>query len=139
MPPGATRRHLLRLCLSGTLVRNAPTAGPKSRVVIARDPLVRPSGGAVDSARLANLLDRAVQAVYGCDSPIEAWKKIARPNEVVGLKVNCLAGRGSSTNPALVDAVCEHAGPASTTASPIKTNRPNLPLLYLLLIVFLHH
>jgi uncharacterized protein (DUF362 family) len=77
-------------------------------VVIARDPLVRPSGGAVDSARLAGLLDRAVQAVYECDSPLEAWKRIARPNEVVGLKVNCLAGRGgASTNPVLVDAVCE--------------------------------
>jgi uncharacterized protein (DUF362 family) len=77
-------------------------------VVVARDPLVRPSGGAVDSARLAGLLDRAVQAVYECDSPLEAWKRIARPNEVVGLKVNCLAGRGgASTNPVLVDAVCE--------------------------------
>jgi uncharacterized protein (DUF362 family) len=69
--------------------------------------MVRPSGGAVDSARLAGLLDRALQAVYDCDSPLEAWKKIARPNEVVGLKVNCLAGRGASTNPVLVDAVCE--------------------------------
>jgi uncharacterized protein (DUF362 family) len=108
MPPGATRRDLFRLCLGGTLVRPGWTAGAKSRVVIARDPMVRPSGGALDSARLAGLLDRAVQAVYECDSPLEAWKKIARPNEVVGLKVNCLAGRGgASTNPVLVDAVCE--------------------------------
>jgi uncharacterized protein (DUF362 family) len=107
MPPGATRRDLLRLCLGGTLVRPGWSAGSKSRVAIARDPLVRPSGGAVDSARLAGLLDRALQAVYDCDSPLEAWKKVARPNEVVGLKVNCLAGRGASTNPVLVDIVCE--------------------------------
>jgi uncharacterized protein (DUF362 family) len=107
MPPGATRRALLRLCLGGTLVRPGCPAGAKSRVAIARDPLARPSDGAVDSARLAALLDRAVQAVYGCDSPLEAWKSVARPNEVVGLKVNCLAGRGASTNPVLVEAVCE--------------------------------
>jgi uncharacterized protein (DUF362 family) len=107
MPPGDTRRDLLRLCLGGALIRPGWTAGPKSRVVIARDPLVRPSTGAVDSARLAGLLDRAVQSLYNSDSPLEAWKKIARPNEVVGLKINCLAGRGSSTNPVLVDAICE--------------------------------
>jgi uncharacterized protein (DUF362 family) len=31
-----------------------------------------------------------------------------RPGEVVGLKVNCLSGRGAATNPVLVEAICEH-------------------------------
>jgi uncharacterized protein (DUF362 family) len=104
---GPSRRHVLRVCLGGALVGGAAAAG-KSRVAIARDPVLRPAGGVVDSARLLNVLDRAVQAAYGSDSPLEAWKAIARPGEVVGLKVNCLAGRGgASTNPALVEAVCE--------------------------------
>jgi uncharacterized protein (DUF362 family) len=32
---------------------------------------------------------------------------VVRPGEVVGLKVNCLAGRGNSTSVALVEAICE--------------------------------
>jgi uncharacterized protein (DUF362 family) len=75
---------------------------------MARDPRLRPSGGnALDSSRLLGLLDRALQALYDCDSPVEAWKKVVHPGEVVGLKVNCLAGRGNSTHPELVDAVSE--------------------------------
>jgi uncharacterized protein (DUF362 family) len=85
-----------------------PVSESKSRVVIARDPRLRaPGGNALDSSRLLGLLDRALEALYECDSPVEAWKKIVRPGEVVGLKVNCLAGRGNSTRPELVDAIAE--------------------------------
>jgi hypothetical protein len=53
------------------------------------------------------MLDRAVQALYDRDSPMEAWKQVARPTEVIGLKVNCLAGRGASTSVLLVEAISE--------------------------------
>lgn len=86
---------------------SAPTPQGKSRLVIARDPRLRPSGNALDSSRLLALLDRALAASYGCDSALEAWKQVVRPGEVVGLKVNCLAGRGNSTHPELVDAISE--------------------------------
>jgi uncharacterized protein (DUF362 family) len=79
----------------------------KSRVVIARDSNVRSGPTSLDSTRLLNCLDRAMQTLHGSDSPREAWKKVARPGEVVGLKVNCLAGRGNATRPELVDAICE--------------------------------
>ena len=105
-PPGASRRTVLRLCFAGALA-GQPAARAKSRVVIARDPQLRPAGGAADSGRLLKLLDTALQSTYDADSPLEAWKKVARPGEVVGLKVNCLAGRGASTNPLLVEAICE--------------------------------
>jgi uncharacterized protein (DUF362 family) len=48
-----------------------------------------------------------MQALEDCDSPLEAWRKVVRPGEVVGLKVNCLAGRGNSTRPELANAICE--------------------------------
>jgi len=49
-----------------------------------------------------------MQSFYDCDSPLAAWKKLVRPGEVVGLKVNCLAGRGTaSTNVMLVEAIAE--------------------------------
>jgi uncharacterized protein (DUF362 family) len=82
----------------------APEAG-RSRVVIARDPGIRSAGTGFDSARLGQLLDHALQASFNCDSPLEAWKKVARPGEVVGLKVNCLGGRGNATHLELVEAI----------------------------------
>ena len=102
---GITRRGLLRTGLAAAIAAHA--APEKSRVVIARDPALRPAGGSPDSARVLKLLDRAMQSFYGGDSPLDAWKKVARPGEVVGLKVNCLSGKGAATNPVLVDAICE--------------------------------
>jgi uncharacterized protein (DUF362 family) len=106
--PGTSRRSLLCACLASALPGRAavPT---KSKVVIARDPSLAPGPRplAPDSARLLNVLDRAIQSIYDADSPIDAWKRIARPSEVVGLKVNCLSGRGNSTSTVLVEAVCE--------------------------------
>lgn len=117
-PSGSSRRSLLRLGLAGALAGCA-RGRDRSRVVIARDADLRPSGGAVDSGRLLKVLDRAIQSACRCDSPLEGWKKLARPGEVVGLKVNCLAGRGASTSPALVEAVCERLQQAGIPAKDI--------------------
>jgi uncharacterized protein (DUF362 family) len=87
----------------------------RSRVVIARDQKIRSGETGFDSARVAQLLDRAVQSAYDCDSPLEAWKKVARPGEVVGLKVNCLGGRGNATRPELVEAITERLRQAGIT------------------------
>jgi uncharacterized protein (DUF362 family) len=94
---------------------SSSTALGRSRVVIARDARIRTTGTGFDSARLAQLLDRALQASFDCDSPIEAWKKVVRPGEVVGLKVNCLGGRGNATHPELVEAITERLRQAGIT------------------------
>jgi uncharacterized protein (DUF362 family) len=102
----ATRRGLLRAGLAGVLVAGAAPA-EKSKVVVARDPALRAGGGAPDSGRVLKMLDRAMQSFWGGDSPMDAWKKAVRPGEVVGLKVNCLSGKGAATSPVLVEAICE--------------------------------
>ena len=76
-------------------------------MVISRDPQLRKPGAGMDSDRLLKLVDRAVQAFYGRENASEAWKLVARPGEVVGLKVNCLAGKGISTSVPLVEAIAE--------------------------------
>jgi len=103
---GITRRSLLRASLGSAIAANAAVP-EKSRVVIARDPALRGYGGAPDSNRVSKLLDHAMQSFYGSDSAVEAWKKLVHPGEVVGLKVNCLSGRGAATNTLLVEAICE--------------------------------
>ncbi len=106
------RRDFIRnSCGALVAIQTPPPA--KSRVVIAREKTAAP-------ARLPALLDRAVQAFYNRDTAAEAWKLVARPGEVIGLKVNCLAGRGSaSTSPALVEAICERLRQTGVAASNI--------------------
>ncbi|MEJ2543481.1 MAG: DUF362 domain-containing protein [Calditrichaceae bacterium] len=52
------------------------------------------------------LLDKGMCGLFNYDKPIETWQKIVKPGEVVGLKVNCLSGYGSS-HTILVDAIVE--------------------------------
>ena len=99
----STRRTFLGSCWAGALASGQP------RVVVARD----------TTLRLPALLDRAVTAFYNRDSAPEAWKLIARPGEVIGLKVNCLSGRGGSTSVALVEAITERLQQAGVPARNI--------------------
>jgi anaerobic selenocysteine-containing dehydrogenase len=64
-------------------------AAASSRVVIARDA----------KANVVGLLDRAMQAYFNCDKAVDAWRKVVQPGETVGLKVNCLAGKGERRIP----------------------------------------
>jgi uncharacterized protein (DUF362 family) len=107
------RREFLKTCAASAILAGEAhrlsavlAAQPKTRVVVSRDPLVREAGSALDSARLLKMLDRAVQALYQTDTPREAWKKVVRPGEVVGLKVNGLAGRAVSTSVLLIEVLC---------------------------------
>jgi uncharacterized protein (DUF362 family) len=127
----ASRRDFLKGALAGAAVLRASagagvlaaagqaTPAAKSKVVIARDALLRGTGSTVDSGRMLKLLDRAMQALFDRDHPVEAWRKLVRPGETVGLKVNTLGGRGISTNPQLVDAVCERLQEAGIKAGDI--------------------
>src|ERR1017187_4936500 len=128
----ANRRDFLKGALSGAaafgmgarseLASAAPESIPalgKSRVVIARDDQLRGSGFGVDSQRVLSLLDRAMQALFDRDHPIEAWKKLVRPGDSVGLKGNALGARGISSNRGLVEAVCERLQEAGIKAGDI--------------------
>ena len=125
------RRDFLKKCLTGAAVLGAGgrmrllaaaeegAALAKSRVVVARDAMLRGTGATVDSRRMSSLLDRAMQSLFDRDNPTEPWKKLVRPGETVGLKVNTLGGRGLSTNVQLVEAICERLQEAGIKASDI--------------------
>ncbi|GAB4381149.1 MAG: hypothetical protein Kow0042_31580 [Calditrichia bacterium] len=92
-----TRRDFLRdsatAALAGALYLNLPTkvfprSASKSRVVLVRhrnllDKLNRP-----DPALVAKMLDDAVTTLMAVEDPIQAWKQIIRPDDVVGIKSN---------------------------------------------------
>ncbi|NOX89000.1 MAG: DUF362 domain-containing protein [Calditrichaeota bacterium] len=89
----------------------------KSRVIVAQDPAVL-NKRSVEGDKLLKLLDNAVQTYFDCDHPVDAWRKIVQPGEVIGLKVNCLSGRGS-THRELVEAIAERLRQAGIRESDI--------------------
>jgi uncharacterized protein (DUF362 family) len=111
------RRPFIKSCLAvsgGLLVRpplnllsGACAQSDTSRIVIARDPRLQPGLAGPDSDRLGKLLDKTLQGFFDSDSAEAAWKKLFHPREVIGLKVNCLSGRGGGTHPELVMLICE--------------------------------
>ena len=126
----ASRRDFLKQCFTGAAVLRASgsmgllasaqqAASAKSRVVIARDDLLRGTGSTVDSRRMLGLLDRAMQTLCDRDHAVEAWSKLVRPGETVGLKVNALGGRGLSSNLQLIEAICGRLQEAGIKAGDI--------------------
>lgn len=87
-------------------VKTSAKAAGKSKVVIVRDTKLRTPGPGPDGQRVAAMLDRGMQAYSGSRNPVDPWKRIVRPGQVVGLKVNTIAGKGLSTHIALVEAIC---------------------------------
>jgi uncharacterized protein (DUF362 family) len=96
--------------LSSPLVRAAeafrpgPPPGPKSAparpvVAVARRPGLATAGGAFDPRLLEAALGAAVARAAGESTPVAAMRRLFKPTDVVGIKVNCLGGRGVSTRP----------------------------------------
>lgn len=104
------------------LVESAPVS-PKSRVAIISSPdvFVNPrtnpntvdklrlkaagaSDTSVDMKILQQMVDLGVRKLTGMRSDA-AWKSMFKPSDVVGVKVNCLFGKGVSTRPETVAAV----------------------------------
>jgi uncharacterized protein (DUF362 family) len=81
-----------------------PPPGPKStpsRPVVAigrREGLVAPTG-AIDPRRLEEALGAAVARAVGEATAVAAMRRLFKPTDIVGIKVNCLGGRGVSTRP----------------------------------------
>ena len=93
-----TRRKMLKdsakLALGGTFLMNAPFSVfrngqvQKSRVVLIRDEALLDDKGKLNQPVLAGMLNEAMRKLTETSSPAEAWKKIIRPDDVVGIKSN---------------------------------------------------
>jgi len=109
---GTNRRDFLKTCVAGTIVLGSSDAlafgkSAKSRVVIAKDAMLRGKDSAIDPTRLSAMLDRAMQAFYGAKDALGPWKRLVRPGQVVGLKINSLVGPAFCTNPILVEVITQ--------------------------------
>jgi uncharacterized protein (DUF362 family) len=110
------RRHFLKQSLLGTaFIANQSTHAfsqffsqppTKSKIVISSDTKIFTASNSFHSDQIESILDNGMQSFFDADNIPEAWKKIAKPGEVIGLKVNCLSGLGS-TNKDLVNIICK--------------------------------
>jgi len=126
-----SRRDFLTTCLAGAAVvgvnrrigflsaAEQAVAATPSRVIVAQDAMLRGDGSSVSSGRVLSLLDKALQTLLKLDKPTEAWKKLVRPGQKIGLKVNALGGRGLSSNLQLVEAICARLQEVGIRASDI--------------------
>lgn len=113
MTDAVTRRHFLArvgVVAAGTVLPRTDVAGlmdgraayGASRVVIARDEKL--TRGKLDQRRelLCKLLDASMQRLTEASDATAAWRKVFKPKQRVGIKVNVL---GLTTQPAVVDAI----------------------------------
>lgn len=87
------------------LARPLSAAAAADRSLVVRAAVARERADAgVTRGSVADALDRGLAALFG-QSPDRVWRALFKPGDIVGLKLNCLAGRGLSTHKPLVEAV----------------------------------
>ena len=61
----------------------------------------------LDEQVVSEMIDRAMMKLTGLDSAKEAWKDFVLPTDIVGIKINPLAGKQLSTHRIIVDKIIE--------------------------------
>jgi uncharacterized protein (DUF362 family) len=136
-PVDTRRRRALRTLLAGMAglawaprfalgdeppQRPAPEKAPSAKtaaVVRARRPGLLGAKGVPDAAKLDDALGSAVAKAAGESTPVTAMRSLFRSSDVVGIKVNALAGRGLSPHPALVGRLADWLQEAGVAARNI--------------------
>jgi len=92
---------------AGVLLHGLPAvaADLKTRVVAASSKKVFADERSLDARVVQELVDAAVATLVGEKSATAAWRRLAKPKDVVGIKVNCLAGARLSTRIEVVRAI----------------------------------
>jgi len=84
---------------------NAVAVQGRSRVVVATDRNVLKGESEIVQQVLEAMLNRCVAKLTGSRTAADGWKKLFKPSDVVGIKVNCLFGKGVSTRPEVAHAI----------------------------------
>jgi hypothetical protein len=92
---GITRRDFLRQTGASAIVAAAGMplyAGQnvqnKATVILIRNKKVVDDQGRLDRKIIDHMLDEAMVALFDAESPAEAWKRVVKPTDTVGIKTN---------------------------------------------------
>jgi len=92
-----TRRDFMRGTACATIAlamgiraegQQAKDAAKLTRVVLVRDAAVFDAAGRIDEKVIQKMLDDGVTALFQKTQPLDAWKMIVRPRDIVGIKTN---------------------------------------------------
>lgn len=95
-----TRRDFLRGTVYTTLAASAGLglsdergvrAEEKVKVVLVRDKNAIDQQGRINSEIVQKMLDQGVNALLNEENPVQAWKKLIKPTDIVGIKSNVWA------------------------------------------------
>lgn len=90
----------------------------KTRVVLIRDRDVIDENGAIRSDHVHAMLDEALKTLLGEKDALRAWKKIVKPDDIVGIKSN--VWRSLPTPPAVEEAIRKSVLAAGVQAKNIS-------------------
>jgi len=85
-------------CQTDSDTLNTKLTTDNSKVVIAQNDLVRDKNKKLMGDQVEKLLNRTIENLFEVSKSGKAWQQLFNKNDVVGIKVNCLAGRGLSTS-----------------------------------------
>ncbi len=90
-----TRRDFLRVAAGTTIaatlgsgVVGEARAEPLARVVLIRNAEAVGDQDRIKGEIVQSMLDEAVKTLLGTNEPLEAWKKLVKSSDVVGIKSN---------------------------------------------------
>ncbi len=92
-----TRREFIKTgtmaAAAGTFLMHSPISvfgqsSKKSRVILIRKEQVVSNDGNVNAKVIEQMLDEAVKTLLETDNATSAWRKIIKPNDIVGIKTN---------------------------------------------------
>ena len=119
---GAAAASASLALLPGTACRAAEeTAGPstKSRVVEVFAPGIVDDEHRPDEERLARMVGQGVMELTGESDLAAAWKRLIKPDDVVGIKLNSWGGRLISSKRSIMRAVADGVRAAGVPANRI--------------------
>jgi len=97
--------HLITTSNAETkLHTNAKESSKPTRIVVVKSKKYMATGAIhIDDVR--RMLQEGIVRLTGSESAKDAWKLLFDPDEIIGIKVNCLAGARMSTHPQIAYAV----------------------------------
>jgi len=77
----------------------------KSKVILAQEKRLVNANGKADTSLITKVIDSALEKITDTKKPSDAWRKLFNENDIVGIKVNCLAGKRFSPHVELIEAI----------------------------------
>ena len=100
--------------LAGDRAEAAVAPSDRSRVALVRNEKVfQPGDGEPDAEQVAWMLAAGMGSLFDTENPSAIWRTLFKPDDVVGIKVNCIAGPQLSTHPRVVAAIVSELKRAS--------------------------